>query len=220
MQWFTRTSDDRGELAAEVVSDDLTEEGYRHVVIAIRSTLATDAWANPMFVLRDMSGTLLGVREGWAAVPAGAEVGAEALLFFDVESSANISVQADVDWSDDISGGAPTNPPPGVRPLEVVEAGLSWSDDDLDPGTSWAALPSETRTAIAGSHRPVQVTANIPRRVGPDRRGGFRQQHRKRRARRDDRCRHGAHVGAFVGDRRRDRRCELGSARHPAGTRG
>lgn len=160
VQWFTRAGDDRGELAAEVVSDDLTEEGYRHVVIAIRSTLATDAWANPMFVLRDMRGTLLGVHEGWAAVPAGAEVGAEEVLLSDVESSANISVQADVDWSDEVSGGAPTNPPPSVRPLEVVEAGLSWSDDDFDPGTSWAALlrnPNRDRWVA----QAVEVTATF-----------------------------------------------------------
>ncbi|HSB85250.1 MAG TPA: hypothetical protein VLD86_03025, partial [Ilumatobacteraceae bacterium] len=174
--WLPESSLPAGELTATLVSDDLTAEGYRHVVAAIQSTLPTDAWARPVFVLRDNSGALLGMDEDWAVVPAGAEVGAEDVLFSDAESSAHVTVAVDVDWDARPWSGATTNPPAGVLPLEVVEVGGGWYESTAESGASWGALirnPNPARWVA----QMVQLTTTFRdgdgRIVGADYDSGF-----------------------------------------------
>lgn len=140
LQWATESDVTPGEVTATMVSDGLTAEGYRHVVAAVQSTLATDVWAQPVFVLRDKNGVLLGVHEDWAAVPAGAEVGVEAPFFGEAESSANMTVDVDVDWDEQRWNAEATLPPPGVLPLEVVEVGGGFYETTAESGTSWGAI--------------------------------------------------------------------------------
>lgn len=128
-----------GELTATIASDTVTRDGYRLVVIAVQSTLPVDARAQPIAVLRDRSGKLLGAVEGFAAVPAGEEVGAEVPFFFESDSAANLDVQAGVDWDQGQSSGQ-TNPPPGVQPLQIVEEGSEWYAGGSQSGASWAAF--------------------------------------------------------------------------------
>lgn len=136
--WLPDSTEPAGELTVTLVADDLTSEGYRHVVGAIQSTLSTDAWARPLFVLRDGTGKLLGMQDEFAVVPAGAEVGFEGAFFTDAEAKGNMTVDVDVDWDARSNGGQ--SPPAGVAPLEVVEVGGGWYESTQESGASWGAL--------------------------------------------------------------------------------